>query len=245
MQNPLGTVGQNQRPPGNRLPGDGGDRETSRKPRIRVFVVMENRLLRDVVARLLCRQGEIELCGKGGRATPSEELAKSGCEVELLDFVDAEWMSAVRERGREAGRAIKTVVIGMDTECEAFLESVRNGVTGYLLKDASAADVVVALRAAARGEATRPPEMCVALFQIVAQAEGDKHSRRSKGKTGLTPWRQKLTKLVGLTSHKTAEELRSGEYPVNHSSRIRNPRNGGNPTKAIRAARAVGLARSP
>jgi DNA-binding NarL/FixJ family response regulator len=39
------------------------------------------------------------------------------------------------------------MVIGMDAERAPFLEAVRWGVTGYLLKDASAADVGAAVRA--------------------------------------------------------------------------------------------------
>ena len=34
--------------------------------KIRVFLVIENRLLRDVLARLLRRQADVELSGKGG-----------------------------------------------------------------------------------------------------------------------------------------------------------------------------------
>jgi len=244
MQNPLGTVGQSQRLPGNRLSGGGGNLESLRKQGIRVFVVIENRLLRDVVARLLCRQGEIELCGKGGSETSPEEVAKSGGDVELLDFVDAQWLSAVRERGREAGRAIKTIVIGMDAGSEPFLEAVRNGVTGYLLKDASAIDVLVALRTVARGEAICPPQMCAALFQNVAQAERGRHTRRANDEARLTLQQQKLMKLVarGLTNKEIAEELHLSEYTVrNHMSRLLKQLKAENRSEAVEAARGVGL----
>jgi hypothetical protein len=55
--------------------------------KIQVFLVIENRLLRDVLAHLLRRQGDIELTGKGGYGeTNPEEAVKRGCDVAILDF---------------------------------------------------------------------------------------------------------------------------------------------------------------
>ena len=121
--------------------------ESVRVLKIRVFLVIENRLLRDVLARRLRRQADVELSGKGGSGeTKPGKVAKSGCDVALLDFIDAKWMSVVREQSQEKVRTIKTMVIGMDAERAPLLEAVRCGVTGYLLKDASAADVTAAVR---------------------------------------------------------------------------------------------------
>ena len=44
-------------------------------------------------------------------------------------------------------------MIGMDDDEATFLWAVREGVVGYVLKDASAAEIVRVLRAVANGEA--------------------------------------------------------------------------------------------
>lgn len=188
--------------------------------KIRVFLIIKNRLLREVLSRLLRRQGDLEL--SSGETNP-EEVAKSGCDIVLLDFLDPEWMSVVREQSRKAARAIKIVVIGMDPERTPFLEAVRCGVTGYLLKDASAADVAAAVRVVARGEASCPAQMCMLLFQAVARIQRDWRAKKPTGKMRLTLRQQKLMKLVakGLTNKEIAEELHLSEYRVkNHMSRI-------------------------
>lgn len=161
--------------------------------KIRVFLLIENRLLRDVLTHLLRRQGDLELTGNGGRdETNSDEVARGGFDVALLDFVHLKWISVAREQSRVEGRAIKIVVIGMDAESAPFLEAVRCGVTGYLLKDASAADVVTAVRAAVRGEAICPPQLCTVLFQTVAQIGRDRGVKRPGSRVELTLRQQKL-----------------------------------------------------
>ena len=176
---------------------------------IRAFLIIENRLLRDALAHLLRRQGDIELSGQGGSVeTTPEEVAKSGCDVALLDFLDPEWISAVREQGHKTGRAIKTIVIGMDSERSSLLEAARCGVTGYLLKSASATDLAAAVRAVARGEASLP-QMCTMLFQMVAKIEGNRQVKKPTGKMGPRLRQQELMKQL-------AKDFTDKEIMVRH-----------------------------
>ena len=217
MQIQLGKLGPNQVLAVNG-PSDAEENANSARVLvIRVFLAIENRLLRDTLAKLLRRQGDVELSGKGGSGeTDPEEVAKSGCDVALLDFLDPEWMSVVKKQSQEKGRTIKTIVIGMDAESAPFLEAVRCGVMGFLLEDASAADVTAAVRAVARGAASCPPQVCTMLFKTVAQMERDWRAKKPTGKMGLTLRQQKLMKLVakGLTNKEIAEELHLSEFTV-------------------------------
>ena len=175
--------------------------------------------------------------------TNPEEVAKSGCDVALLDFLDPEWMAVVREQSQENGRAIKTIMIGMDAERAPLLEAVRCGVTGYLLKDASLTDVAAAVRAVARGEASCPPQVCAMLFKTVAQMERNSQVKKPTGKMGLTLRQQRLLKLVakGLTNKEIADELHLSEYTVkNHMSRILKRLDAENRSEAVETVRERG-----
>ena len=244
MQIPVGKLGPRQ------VEAESGPSETEenadavRVSKTRVFLVIENRLLLDVLAHLLRRHGNVEVSGKvGSSETTPEEVGKSGCDVVLLDFLDPEWISVVRKQSQEKGRAIKTILIGMDAERALLLEAVRCGVTGYLLKDASAADVTAAVRAVARGEASCPPQMCTVLFQTVAQMERNKQVKKSTRKLGLTLRQQKLMRLVakGLTNKEIAEELHLSEYTVkNHMSRILKQLDAESRSEAVETVRECG-----
>ena len=244
MQIALGKLGPRQVPVVDRPSEAEESVESVRVLKIRVFLIIENRLLRDTLGHLLRRQGDVELSGKSGSGeTNPEEVAKSGCDVALLDFLDPEWIAVVRKQSEENGRAIKTVVIGMDVDREQFLQAVRCGVTGYLLKDVSAADVTAAVRAVAHGEASCPPQMCATLFQTVAQMVQNRQVKKSTDKIGLTLRQQKLMKLVakGMTNKEIAEELHLSEYTVkNHMSRILKQLDAVDRSEAVKTVRECG-----
>lgn len=212
--------------------------------RTKVFVVVENRLLREILVRLLRRHGYVVLLGKSGVCdTTPKDVMKSDCDVALLDFVDTEWMSEVNRLSASVGHAIKTVALGLDVDSSLFLEAVRCGVMGYLLKDASAADVASVVRAVSRGEVSCPPQLCKILLQTVAQFERHTQIRKPTGKMGLTLRQQALMKLVakGLTNKEIAEECHLSEYTVkNHVTRILKRLQVGKRSEAVDAIRECG-----
>jgi len=59
----------------------------------------------------------------------------------------------------------------MNDDPDKFLSAIRAEVAGYLINDASAADIVAAERVSFRGEAYCPPPLRLALFRHVAQQE--------------------------------------------------------------------------
>jgi DNA-binding NarL/FixJ family response regulator len=125
--------------------------------KIRSFLVLENRLLRDLLARFLQRREDMEVIGRcDPREASIEVLAASGCQVVLVDFVEPEWLSLVNSQTETVGQSVKVIVVSMDGEWYKFLQAVRGGVAGYVLKDASTSDVVGALHAAVLSEATCP-----------------------------------------------------------------------------------------
>jgi DNA-binding NarL/FixJ family response regulator len=93
------------------------------------------------------------------------------------------------------------------------------GATGYLLKDASAAEVVAGVRAVAQGHAVCSPELCAHLFEIVAQSPGSIPSSRANLSFGLTRRQQQIVPLIGqgLTNKEIASILNLSEQTVkNH-----------------------------
>ena len=215
---------------------------SERNPSIRVFLALENRLLREILARMLRRHGGLELAGRNGPGgLTAEEINRSECDVLLLDFIDPEWLSFAQPQSECEKKVIQIVAIGMDCDHEKFLEAVGCGVTGYLLKDASSTDIVAAVRAAATGEAVCPSQLCAVLFKEVAQIQRRRQVEKQRGSTPLTLRQQNLMKLVatGLTNKEIAEELGLSEFTVkNHVSRILRQLGAGNRSEAAAVVEA-------
>jgi two-component system, NarL family, nitrate/nitrite response regulator NarL len=190
-----------------------------------VFLVAGNRLLREALARLLGRRGDFNVCGVSP-CVPDliPSIGASGAEVLILDSVTAQlsdcaFISTVVRQLQN----LKVVLIDMDDDREIFLECIRAGALGYTLKDASAAEVVSAVKAVDQGQAVCPPHLCVCLFQAFSRRWTAVPSARIKLEFGLTRRQQQLVPLIaqGLTNKEIASHLSVSEQTVkNHIHQI-------------------------
>src|SRR5882762_5542345 len=120
-----------------------------------VFLVAGNRLLRDALTKLLNKGGDFNVRGASPCVLDSiSSIGASGAEVLILDSVtarlsDCTFISKIVAQVPN----MKVVLIDMDDDREIFLECVRAGALGYILRDASAAEVVSGIKAVSQGQA--------------------------------------------------------------------------------------------
>ena len=191
------------------------------------YVLAEHRLLRETLVRLLRKRADICVVGESRHfdSTPADIIA-SNCQVLLLDSLTTPHATKLLDDLHEKAAEIKIVLFGMDEDPQIFLKAVRFGVSGYVVKDASAAEIIAAVRAVAQGDAVCPPKLCLALFQH-ASREFRKQpvltDREARTKFGLTHRQSQLVALVarGLTNKEIAANLNLSEFTVkNHLRRI-------------------------
>lgn len=220
--------------------------ELSPSSSIRTFLLIENRLLREALVRLFCKRADLMVVGQCDHAeVTARRVLESNCDVLVIDSLQTALLPtniALESRGHASFRA---VVIAMDSNEGQFLAAVRSGVTGYLLQDASASDVVAAVRAVYRGEAVCPPQLCSALFRFVAHMVDEIPVKRSAPRPDLTLRQQQLMALVakGLTNKEIASQLNLSEFTVrNHIHRILKQVDAGSRSEAVETIRAHGYA---
>jgi DNA-binding NarL/FixJ family response regulator len=191
----------------------------------RVFVVGRNRLLRETLARVLDKKGDIAVLG----ACPfspgaTEQIVEAAPNVLLADSyaMNAAHQDFIFEiQQRVSG--IKIVMFGMDDDEQVFLWAVGVGALGYVLADASAADVVDAVRSVADGKPVCPAQFCLSLFRYVARHRSQVPSLYVTNGLGLSSRQQELVRLIarGLTNKEIAVELHLAEQTVrNHIHRM-------------------------
>ena len=184
---------------------------------IRTFLLIENRLLREALVRLFCKRADLLVVGQSGYSdTAARSVIDSHCDVLVMDSLQREWLPAYFAVEEKEQIAFKTVLLARDPDEEQFLGAVRSGVTGYLLQDASASDVVSAVRAVFRGEAVCPPQLCSVLFRFVAQTPREASFRTPSPRPDLTLRQQQLVTLVakGLTNKEIASHLNLSQFTV-------------------------------
>src|SRR5580698_11218797 len=159
-----------------------------------VFLLAENRLLREALLRILSKKDDIRVVGSGSYGPDMfEQIVSGGANVVVLDSV----APVLAEHGivRELHRlnpAIKVVVVGMEADEAVFLRVIQAGAVGYVLKDASAVEVARTVRAVAAGEAVCPAVLSGALFQWVERNKPALPSLHLKTSLGLSRREQQL-----------------------------------------------------
>jgi DNA-binding NarL/FixJ family response regulator len=188
---------------------------------VSVFLMASNRLLRETLAKLLVRRGGFKVSGVSPFVPDAFSLVEaSGADVLILDSVSARSSeSALISQTNNHIPCIKVVLIDMEDDPAIFLDCVRAGAAGYLLKDASAAEVISGVCSVAQGQAICPPLLCAHLFEAFSRQKGGVPSARVKLDLGLTRRQQQIVPLIGqgLTNKEIASVLNLSEQTVkNH-----------------------------
>jgi two-component system response regulator DegU len=215
---------------------------------ISVYLVAENRLLREALVHLFQNSAGICVVGESCYSkSASEQIAASQCDVLLLDSTAATLATTLIGEPYENAPDIKILLFGMDEDTDSFLRAVGCGVRGYVLKEASSAEIIAAVRGVAQGEAICPPRLCMSLFQFVSQESRQRSAmadQQARIKLGLTYRQRQLVNLVakGLTNKEIAANLNLSEFTVkNHIHRIMKQVHAENRQGAVDVVRAGGV----
>ena len=137
--------------------------EVSSAP-VSVYLLADNRLLRDTLPRLLAKRGSLSIAGVSAYTESTvEKISASGCAVVLMDSLATKQSTTLLADLSERASGIGVVLFGMDEEIDQFVRSAHLGVSGYVLQEASGSEIIAAVLAVARGETAWPPHLCMAL----------------------------------------------------------------------------------
>ncbi len=192
--------------------------------KIRVFIYCCNHLLGQSVAHILTKRAEFRISA----ALPSPDvLADEPCQANSVIVLDSlHLMSFYRRqiaRAQDTAGTIRSLLIAMQDSRDHFLRAIRSGASGYVLQDASAMDVISAVRAVGQGEAVCPPRMTRALFDYVARNSARARGSGNSTERSLTRREQELVPLLGngLTNKEIAARLNLSEETIkSHVHRI-------------------------
>jgi len=192
---------------------------------VQVFILAENRLLREALTRILSKKNDIKVVGASAFSADIVAQISSTAPDVLLSDSAAVALSDLRlvSEVRTAIPGLKVVMIGMEADQDTFLRAVRDGIVGFVLKEASAMEVAAAVRSVANNEAVCPPSLCLALFERVAGQQTPTPSFMIRHNLGLTRREQQLVQMIshGLTNKEIASQLNLSEQTVkNHVHRM-------------------------
>jgi DNA-binding NarL/FixJ family response regulator len=192
----------------------------------KIVVTCGNRLLREAIARILTKKDEFEILAAQVASSSfsfNDEIVALGADLLVHDSLEIFGGDPRSGKTCVVGRTLSYVLVAMDDNHEQFLAAIQRGVLGYVLRDASAADVLSAVRAVAQGQAACPPAYTRVLFDYIAGGADKAANVPAPVVYGLTRREQQLVPLLsrGLTNKEIASHLHLSEQTVkNHIHRM-------------------------
>jgi two-component system, NarL family, nitrate/nitrite response regulator NarL len=161
---------------------------------IRVLVASHIRLYCEGLQRVLRESPEFALIGTAATAAEAvEQTHRLDADVALLDMAMSGAFTVAREVVRVGGRS-KIVALGMPEDETQVLSCAQLGISGYVTRDGSVAEVVAAIKAAARGEVHCSPRIAGSLIRRIAALSTERQGRPTTG--SLTTREAQILKLV-------------------------------------------------
>ena len=168
---------------------------------IRILIVEDQRIVREGLIALFEDEPDLEIIGEAANGAEAQELyARLRPDVVLMDLqmpvVDG---AEATRRIKAAWPAARILVLTTYATDEFIFTALRAGAQGYLLKDASADELVAAVRAVHQGQTQLSPAVAARLVAGVGGGVAEP----------LTPRELEVLGLIGagLSNGEIAERL--------------------------------------
>lgn len=189
---------------------------------ISVALIEDNRLVREGLTALLNQVADFTVVAAEASAG-SAMLAKAKSDVILLDvgLWDDDSLRVAEMVLKEHPEA-KVIIMDLLPMHEDIVEYVNAGVSGFILKDASADDLIETIRSVASGAHVLPPEMTSTLFSQIAKEALVKGRAVAMESVRMTSREREVIVLIGegLSNKEIAARLNIATHTV--KSHVRN-----------------------
>jgi two-component system NarL family response regulator len=178
---------------------------------IRVFIVDDNRLLREGLVSMLADQEGVVVLGAAASGRKAlEQIKDLRPEVALIDIgMPGKDGIEVTQTLRKDLPEVKVIILGMVDLTDEIMACIEAGAAGYVLKEASFAYLVETIRSVHRGESFVSPQMAASLFSRIAELAGERLPRIPRNSIKLTPREVEIISKVaeGLSNKEIAQQL--------------------------------------
>ncbi len=170
----------------------------------------DHALVRAGLRELLLTLPDVNVVGEAGDGMEAIEMCREQePEIVILDI------AMPKMRGLEAIKEIKRfspdsriLIISMYDKQDYVREALKNGAMGYLLKEAAAEELKIAIKTLMEGEVYVSPALSKTIIEGWIRGDGHNFAKPHKG-TNLTERELVVVKLLceGYTNRKVAETL--------------------------------------
>lgn len=178
---------------------------------IHIFIVDDNRLLREGLVSMLSEQEDFIVVGSAANGQEAlEHIIKLNPQVALVDIgmPDKDGIEVTQDLHKNMPD-VKVIILGMVDLTDEIMGCIEAGAAGYVLKEASFDYLVKTIRSANRGETFCSPQMAASLFSRVAELAVENLPKIPENLIRLTVREMDIINLIaeGLPNKEIAQRL--------------------------------------
>lgn len=217
--------------------------------KIRVLIAEDEGILRTTLAELLGREPDVEIVATAGNGRDAliEALAhRPDVVLTDLQMPKMDGLELTREIRAQLSQTAVVILTIFDDDDNLFA-ALKAGAIGYVLKDASLAQIIDAIRAARAGEGFLSAGLVARVVREFTRIDAMARGQRQLF-SQLTPREGEVLDLLagGLRNRQIAQRLGLAEKTVrNHISAILGKLHANDRTEAALIAARHGLGRTP
>jgi two-component system, NarL family, response regulator DegU len=202
--------------PANELPaGESDSMDNASAKVIQIVIADDHAVLRESLATLLETQNDMKVIGKAANGNDAVQLVQNQHpDVLLLDLFmpEGSGFDVLRVLDKEGSRVASVVLTGSDSQMD-YLQVVRLGARGLVLKADDPKKLFEAIRAVAAGELWFPPDIAQGVLNAMA---GDSRTETPGNIGRLSERERQIAHLVanGMRNRDIAAELHISENTV-------------------------------
>ncbi|MFO7663423.1 MAG: response regulator transcription factor [Chloroflexota bacterium] len=143
---------------------------------IRVVVADDHHLVRQGLRALLENSGEVQVLGEASTGYEAVELVEKFQPDVIVMDLSMPMLDGVKASARilDLPTPTQIVIVSMHADSAVIHNLVRRGVKGYLLKDALADELLLAIRSAGAGRLYLSPTISESVMMMLMSPSGDK-----------------------------------------------------------------------
>jgi DNA-binding NarL/FixJ family response regulator len=186
--------------------------------RIRVMIIDDNRLVREGLGTLLDAQPELKVVAAAEDwPTAQRQLRELAPDVVLVDATlnDGDSLTFVASL-RKTVPASRVIIMDLLPAPEDVIEFVKAGANGFIMKDATMADLVSTIRSVADGADVVPQALTGTLLSHIAQGALARRTAGVVEAVRMTNREREIMNLIaeGLSNKEIAQRLNIATYTV-------------------------------
>jgi DNA-binding NarL/FixJ family response regulator len=186
--------------------------------KIRILLIEDNRILRDGIKAIISREADLKIVGaSGGNHDALVQARNLKPQVILMDLGlrNTNGIRMVTTMTKELPQT-KVIGMGLIPSQQDVIELVQAGAAGFILKDASIADVLATIRSVALGMKILPPVLTASLFTHVVDLALQRGKVNLSDAAQMTKREREVIVLIaeGMSNKEIAQRLNLSTYTV-------------------------------